>query len=104
MVCWATLLLSPGNVVSRHLPRYIIIIIAGYLLPDCLTVHVLWLISCEYVIILRLAFHVAIRSEDSPSPIARRWSTSVLGSVAQPDACGLEPHQAVAVPVSSAAS
>ena len=33
------------------------IIIASYLLPDCLTVHVLWLFSCEYIIVLKLAGH-----------------------------------------------
>src|SRR5665811_452072 len=37
--------------------------------------------------------------EDSSSTLARRWSRSVLGSVAQPDTCGVEPLQAVAIVV-----
>ena len=47
--------------------------------------------TCEYVIVLRLAFHMV--------GLARRWSKSVLGSVAQPDTCGVEPLQAVALAV-----
>ena len=45
-----------------------------------------------------LVFWPDVGEEPSPA-LARIWSQSVLGSVAQPDTCGVEPLQAGAIVV-----
>ena len=70
------------------------------LLHDCWIVCSEWRILAECIRMYSRALWLWPGfGEDSSSTLARRWSKSVLGSVAQRDACGVEPLQTVALVV-----